>query len=207
VDGVHDLGGMHGFGAVDKADDGPAFAADWERRAFGLAGVVTVLRGHTFTPARAAIERMAPVHYLTSPYYEHWLTATATAAVELGLVDEAELVERAGGSFPLSRPAPGTESALAVAPPYGRQRFGVGEDVRVRDISSAGHTRCPRYVRRHTGTVIRVNAPTALPDLEAATGEIVPEASYCVRFRAEELWGEGEGWFHVDLWDSYLEPT
>lgn len=205
MDGVHDLGGMHGFGSVDKTDDGPVFAAGWERRVFGLGGVVTVLRAHTFTPARAAIERMDPTHYMTTPYYEHWLTATATVAIEVGLVDQAELVERAGGPFPLSGRSPLPEHALAVAPPYGRQRFGVGQQVRVKDLSSAGHTRCPRYVRRRTGTVVRVNAPTPLPDLEAATGEIVPEPSYCVRFRAGELWGEGEGTVHVDLWDSYLE--
>lgn len=207
MDGVHDLGGMHGFGTVDQDDAGPPFAADWERRAFGLAGVVTVLQGRSFTAARAAMERMDPAHYLTSPYYEHWLTATATLAIEAGMVDEAALSKRAGGRFPLSNPAPDPEKALVVLPPYGQQRFGKDQKVRVKTASTPGHTRCPRYVRGRTGTVIRINAPTAFPDLEAATGEVIPEASYCVRFLPEELWGQDEGIVHVDLWDSYLEPA
>ena len=32
VDGVHDLGGMQGFGPVEIETDEPVFHADWERR-------------------------------------------------------------------------------------------------------------------------------------------------------------------------------
>jgi Nitrile hydratase beta subunit len=46
-----------------------------------------------------AIERMEPAQYLTSSYYEHWLTAAATLAVEHGLVTRSELEARAGGWF------------------------------------------------------------------------------------------------------------
>jgi hypothetical protein len=45
---------------------------------------------------RHSIERMDPGHYLTSAYYEHWLTAAATLAVEHGLVTRSELEARAG---------------------------------------------------------------------------------------------------------------
>ena len=31
---------------------------------------------------RHSIERMDPAHYLSSPYFEHWLTGVATMAVE-----------------------------------------------------------------------------------------------------------------------------
>jgi nitrile hydratase beta subunit len=208
LDGVHDLGGMHGFGAVPAGDTQAPFSADWERRVFGLAGVVTVLRGQSFTPFRAAIERMEPDQYLTSPYYEHWMTATATLAVEGGMVDQRELTQRCGGTFPLSAPAAvEAERTLNLFPLCGRQRFELTQQVKVRDLSHPGHTRCPRYVRGRVGTVLRINAPTPLPDLEAATGEIVPEVSYCVGFRGDQLWSEGEGLVHVDLWDSYLEPA
>jgi len=36
VDGVHDLGGLDGFGPVEHTDDEPMFAHDWERRTFRL---------------------------------------------------------------------------------------------------------------------------------------------------------------------------
>ena len=36
MNGAHDLGGMHGFGAVDIERDEPVFHSDWERKAFAL---------------------------------------------------------------------------------------------------------------------------------------------------------------------------
>jgi hypothetical protein len=53
---------------------------------------------------RHTVERMDPAHYLASPYYEHWLTAAATMAVESGIVSTAGLEKRARGAFPLARP-------------------------------------------------------------------------------------------------------
>jgi len=38
MNGVHDMGGMHGFGPVPIEDDAP-FHADWERLVFGLVRV------------------------------------------------------------------------------------------------------------------------------------------------------------------------
>jgi len=90
---------------------------------------------------RHSIERMEPGHYLTSGYYEHWLTAAATLAVEHGLVTGAELKARAGGRFPLSGPVlapPVAESG----PDVGTPRFGVGDRWRVREWHPPGHTRC-----------------------------------------------------------------
>jgi nitrile hydratase len=33
------------------------------------------------------------------------------------------------------------------------------------------------------------------------------EPVYSVRFAARDLWGEGDHWVTVDLWQSYLEPV
>ena len=32
MNGVHDIGGMHGFGPIVREDDEPVFHADWEAR-------------------------------------------------------------------------------------------------------------------------------------------------------------------------------
>ena len=37
MNGAHDLGGMHGFGAIESEPNEPVFHADWERRVFALA--------------------------------------------------------------------------------------------------------------------------------------------------------------------------
>src|SRR6266568_660107 len=153
---------------------------------------------------RHSIERMEPGHYLTSGYYEHWLTAAATLAVEHGLVTHAELEARAGGRFPLSGPL--------LAPPVvdggadvGEPRFGVGDRVRVREWHPPGHTRCPGYVRGKAGTVVRVDGTHSVPDIEAHSTVRRFEQTYSVRFDAADLWRDGQQGVsvHVDLWDSY----
>src|SRR5437660_3940582 len=108
MDGVHDLGGLDGFGPVVAPPQEPVFAEDWERRAF-RANMATMAAVHpSGGQFRHSIERMDPGHYLTSSYYEHWLTGAATLIVEAGLASSEDLDQRAGGRFPLSRPDRGT---------------------------------------------------------------------------------------------------
>jgi nitrile hydratase subunit beta len=208
MDGVHDLGGIAGFGAVEIEADEPTFHAEWERRVFGLntaAAMAGIVRsGGAF---RHSIERMEPAQYLSSSYYEHWLTGIATLAVERGLVSRADLEERAGGRFPLS----GIDHG--VAPEVGADdrtvpRFEIGREVRVRDWHPAGHTRAPRYVQGKRGVVVRHDGAFSVPDVEAHSDRRRLEPTYSVRFTAEELWGEGGApgeVVHVDLWESYLD--
>jgi len=206
VDGIHDLAGMDGFGAVLHSSAEPVFHHRWEAAAWALMMLVTEAVEASGGEFRHSIERMEPGHYLTSSYYEHWLTAAATLAVEHGLVTHAELEARAGGRFPLSGPL--------LAPPVadggadvGEPRFGVGDRVRVREWHSPGHTRCPRYVRGKAGTVVRVDGTHSVPDIEAHGTARRYEPTYSVRFDATNLWRDGQHGVvvHVDLWDSYLE--
>jgi nitrile hydratase len=55
--------------------------------------------------------------------------------------------------------------------------------------------------------VSRVDGSFNIPDIEAHTLELVTEATYSIRFEADELWGDGQPGVsvNVDLWDSYLE--
>ena len=208
MDGIHDLGGREGFGPVEPELDEPTFHFPWEGRTFAVAGAALGAGGFNTPMFRHAIERMDATHYLTSRYYEHWLTAVATLLVEAGIVAGGELAARAG-SFPLSRPAlvgagDVPEGALADGP-----RFRPGDRVRVRDVRFRGHTRCPAYVRGRLGTITS-DAPAApVPELEAHRNERVVEPTYTVRFELAELWGEGaeDGAVHVDLYDRYLEPA
>jgi nitrile hydratase len=151
---------------------------------------------------------MEPGHYLTSSYYEHWLTAAATLAVEHGLVTHSELEARAGGWFPLSGPvlAPPVVDA---GPDVDTPRFDVGDRVRVREWHPPGHTRCPGYIRGKNGTVVRVDGIHSVPDIEAHGTARRREPTYSVRFDAADLWRDGQRgvWVHVDLWDSYLERS
>ena len=207
MDGIHDLGGMAGLGAVRVEPDEPVFHADWERRVFRLSVSIARAVQPTGGSFRHSIERMDPGHYLTSSYYEHWLTGLTTLAVEAGLVSSAELDRRAGGRVPMSAPdrgtAPGDPAADRVEP-----RFALGDGVRVRSWHPLGHTRAPRYVQGKRGVIARIDAPENVPDIEAHGGGAVREPTYDVRFTGTELWGDGAergSVVHVDLWESYLE--
>jgi nitrile hydratase subunit beta len=207
LDGVHDIGGIDGFGAVtDHSPAEPFFHEDWERRTFRLMlGTIGGI-GANGGMFRHSIERMDPAHYLSSSYFEHWLTGVTTLAVEAGAATQAELEERAGGRFPLSRPDRG------VAPddltPRTEPRFSVGETVRVREWHPPGHTRAPRYVQGKRGVIVRVDAASNVPDIEAHGGGFITDPAYSVRFTSRELWGDGGASnevMHVDLWERYLE--
>ena len=202
---AHDLGGRQGFGAVQVDTDEPVFHAAWERTARALVYASMGTHPNPTTSAfRHSIERMDPEHYLTSSYYEHWLTAAAAIAVESGTITREDLETRAGGAFPLPRPSvePHVEGT-------GAQRFTVGDRVRVVVADHHGHTRCPGYARGRVGTVVRIDGRFSLPDVEAHSARRVIEGTYAVRFSAQDLWADAEvhAVVHVDLWDSYLEPV
>src|SRR5262245_59331228 len=103
MNGVHDLGGMDGFGRVDVEANEPVFHAPWEGRVYGMTAASSASRIFNTHRFRHAIERMRPAHYLESSYYEHWLTALATILVEKGLISRAELEAAVRGAFPLSQ--------------------------------------------------------------------------------------------------------
>jgi nitrile hydratase beta subunit len=209
VDGVHDLGGMQGFGPVVVEADEPVFHHEWEGRTFGFA-MGTLGAGGFNTPMfRHAIERMDPGHYLTSSYFEHWLTAVATLVVEAGMISRAELDARVG-AFPLACAPAVDADDVEIGRRAGEPRFAVRDAVRVRDLQFAGHTRCPRFIRGRAGVVVRIEPTAPVPEVEAHRRERLLEPTYGVRFEAAELWSdtnEANTAIHVDLYERYLEPA
>jgi nitrile hydratase subunit beta len=201
MDGMHDLGGKQGFGRVVYP---PApHDESWEPlvRALWTLGVRAGL--YNMDEYRHAIERMAPVHYLSAPYFERTLTAVATLLVEKGVVTAETLADKAGGAFPLSRPiGPGRAAAPA-------QSFAIGERVRVKNEFTSGHTRMPGYIRGKTGVVVAITPPYPFPDSAGHGMEATWEPTYDVGFRAEELWpaSSDPALVHVGVFQSYLEKT
>ena len=91
MNGIHDLGGMHGIGAVDIQPDEPTFAADWERRAFGCNMLFVISGIYSIDESRHAMEKFPPAHYLETSYYEHWLESYEALLIEKGLLTQAEI--------------------------------------------------------------------------------------------------------------------
>jgi nitrile hydratase len=195
---------MQGFGPVEVEADEPVFHAEWERRVVRINTSVW-LAGHG-RGMRYAIERMDPVWYLSSSYYEHWLTANATLLVEAGVIDQSELDARLGAPFDIANPVR-AESLGDPGPSSAKHRFSVGDAVRVREWHPLGHTRAPGYVKGKRGLVVRLDGVFSLPDVEFHCDRTREEPTYSVRFESNVLWGEPGDPVHVDLWESYLEPA
>jgi nitrile hydratase beta subunit len=205
MDGIHDMGGMEGFGRVQPDVNEPPFHADWERRVFALVNGVLTLTGVNVDEFRHAIERIPPARYLTSSYYERWLLAAETLLVERGIVSGEELKSLAQPEL-MSVALPAVSPKLVAAKARLHARFKAGDRVRVRGIHPLGHTRSPRYVRGKTGVVRRLRGIYVLPDTNAHRAGEHRQHVYLVEFSARELWDrkDREG-LMIDLWEDYLE--
>lgn len=94
MNGIHDLGGMHGMGPIVREADEPAFHEEWERRAFALTLAAGFLGQWNLDMSRFAREQMDPAHYLATSYYEHWLYGLERLLVARGLLTQAEIDTR-----------------------------------------------------------------------------------------------------------------
>ena len=191
MDGVHDIGGMHGFGRVPIETDEPLFHEPWEGRVWKMQSVVMT----TIDRFRFTIEQMPPAAYLAASYYERWLWAIERLAEEQGLFTTAD-----GPARP-AWPSPSTPTWVG--------RFQPGEAVRVRNTVTDGHTRVPRYLRRQTGHVERVAFAWPNPGESAATGAYgEPELVYTVAFSGADLFGPvADHTLSADLAESDLESV
>jgi len=203
MDGVHDMGGMHGFGPLPQERDNRPFHADWEASGYVFALLASQKKLFSFDGGRHAIERIPVRDYMNMSYYERVLTGVASMYVERGVVTREELERLAGGRFPLSNPIGPGQAALRE-----HRGFDVGDAVRVRTGSTSGHTRAPGYVHGKAGVIVGV-APSAHFPGEAAHGnpaDAFLEPTYHVRFESKDLWAEvaDESSVVVDLFQSYL---
>lgn len=207
MNGIHDMGGMTDFGPVVREPNEPAFHADWERRVWGMVQTAISPNGD-LDRFRFAIERLDPITYLSSTYYQRWLSALETCLLESGAITSEEL--QSGHPYL----EPGEDSTLPEDDIARREQpivpFRPGDPVMARNVHPAGHTRMPRYVRGKPGTVERVLGTFIFPDTNALGRGAHPEPCYAVRFHASELWGEsaapGDS-VCVDLWHSYLQAV
>ena len=218
--GIHDMGGVRGYGPVEPEENEPVFHDEWEGRVFGL--VVSVKGGFS----RSTIESLDPDVYLAG-YYHRLMAALERGLVRRGVLDAEELEARAEHFLdnPEARPARVVDPELTerVRADMYRQRqmrretghppaFAVGDNVRARRIEHGGHTRLPGYAQGKRGTVAAVYAAYALPDEPPGREdeEAPAQQLYSVRFDAAELWGasaEPDSALYIDMWEGYLEPA
>jgi nitrile hydratase subunit beta len=225
MDGIADMGGTSGWGPTHpprRAE--PVFEEPWQGRAFALTLLSSRISFGGYNPDgfRHALERLDRTAYLDDGYYGRWLNCaelmlTESATLAPGAIDARARNLRGEHVEEPPIPAPRPDYAPTAAPVgAGSLRpvdtapaFAVGERVRAKDISPAGHTRLPGYIRGHIGVVELIQPASVLPDTNAHFKGENPEHVYSVRFDSHELWGAGTEPFAltVELFESYLETT
>ena len=223
MNGVHDMGGQQGFGPVLLEVNEPLFHTDWESRAMAITVAMGASGQWNIDLSRSARESLPPAIYLSSTYYEIWIRALEKLMLERGMVTPAELAsgQQIAPAIKVSKVLrkDTVDAALKAGSPTERPinqpaQFQVGQKVRARNMHPQGHTRLPRYVRGHVGTIVSVHGGHVFPDghtLHATPPFNVPvEWLYTVVFDGPTLWGEGSDptvEVTVDAWESYLETA
>ncbi len=219
MNGVHDMGGMHGMGPIQYEKNEPVFHARWEGRVFALNVAMQAWRKWNIDARRHEIELIPAAEYLRMSYYQKWTVRLAELIVKRGLVTRAEVESgRPAPGLPKATPtltAEQVSSMLRTGVPASRDasgapRFRVGQRVRARSMHPTGHTRLPRYTRGKLGTIERDHGVYVFPDTNAHFLGEKPQHVYSVRFAARELWGEQAAprdAVYVDMWDDYLEKA
>ena len=223
MNGVHDMGGMHGFGPIEPRQHEEQFHAEWEKRVPALIAAARLSGAMNIDEFRRGIESMPPVQYLASSYYERHLFTAELNLVAGGVLTTEEIearmaLLRGDPAAAVRRDDPAQAEALlldrvrsAPLPPFdaAQARFHPGDRVVTRNVHPRGHTRLPRYARGKHGVIHHLHGVETLPDANAHGRGPSPEPLYSVRFEAVELWGasaDGPGSVYIDLWQSYLEP-
>ena len=219
MNGVHDMGGMHGMGPIEPEANEPVFHTRWEARAFALTLAMGAWRKWNIDASRHSRELIPPAEYLRMSYYEKWIAGLVELSVKAGLVtrEEIESGSPAEGSGKATPPLTADKVAkmLAKGGPARRDvavapRFQAGQPVRARNINPASHTRLPRYARGKLGIVDRDHGVHVFPDSNAHFLGEKAQHVYSVRFAARELWGEqasAHDAVYIDLWDDHLDPA
>jgi nitrile hydratase len=221
MDGIADLGGTDGWGpARPPSPDEPVFGQPWEGRAFAMTLLAMGrISGRNLDAFRHALERLNPGEYFEDGYYGRWLHAAELMLVESAIlapdaVDarmrnlSGEHVEEPAAPEP-NKPDYAPTAAGSLRTVEEAPTFTVGESVRAKDMSPAGHTRLPGYVRGHSGRIESIQPAHLLPDTHAHFEGENPQHVYTVSFDSQELWGTDAEPFRltIEMFETYLEKA
>ena len=217
MDGIHDMGGMDGFGKVEPEPDEPVFHEIWEGRVLAMNRIMGGAGVWNIDMGRFGIEVLPPAIYLASSYYQKWFLRLERMVVQHGLADADEIAAghalRPGktlkrGTFTVADVEPALRRGAYGRPEQAAALFKPDNRVRARNIHPASHTRLPRYMRGHVGVVERLHDAHVFPDAVVLGQGEDPQWLYTVCFDARELWGEDADpnvKVSIDAFEPYLE--
>jgi nitrile hydratase beta subunit len=219
VNGVHDMGGMDGFGTVEPEPNEPMFHTKWEARVLAMVRAMGAAGAFNIDASRFYREALPPVVYLGSSYYRKWLLGLEDLLVGRGYIAADEIAagraSRPGKALRRGKFTVDDVERVMVRGKFDRPapapaKFKAGDRVRARNIHPATHTRLPRYARGHVGVIERDHGCHVFPDSAALDSGENPQWLYTVVFDGAELWGPNADRtvkVSIDAFEPYLEPA
>ena len=200
MNGVHDMGGMDGFGKVEPEPNEPMFHTEWEARVLAMVRAMGAAGAFNIDTSRFYRETLPPHVYLSSSYYKKWLLGLEDLLVDKGFIAAEDVA--AGHAVQPPKPLKRGKFTLAdverimVRGKFGRAapapaKFKAGDRVRAKNIHPATHTRLPRYVRGHVGVVERDHGCQVFPDSAAIGSRREPAMALHRRVRRRRTVGRG----------------
>jgi nitrile hydratase beta subunit len=221
MDGIHDMGGMQGFGPVPIEHNETLFKTPWEGRVLAMRIATALHTGANVDRFRHLIECMPPASYLNASYYQRWLHGMLDHFLETGILADTDLTAIRAGDSPA---ADNAQSAAAIPAEQMRAllshysapatdqpvpaRFRIGETVRARNIHPPGHSRLPGYARGKAGEIVATHGLHLFADDRGSGLGDTLQHLYTLKFMATELWGENANprdCVNLELWESHLE--
>ncbi len=215
MNGVHDMGGMQGYGPVIVEENEPLFHHAWEPRALAIVLAMGATGKWNIDWSRSVRESLPPALYLSIDYYQIWIEALERLLLQAGLVEPQEIhADKA-----LVPPVEGVrkllkENVVATLNKGGptervtesTAKFSLGQQIRTRKMNPATHTRLPHYCRDKLGVITAIHGAHVYPDTNALRQGEQPQWLYTVSFDAHELWGADTtaSSVRVDCWEPYL---
>jgi nitrile hydratase subunit beta len=218
MNGIHDMGGMDGFGKVEVEENEPPFHETWEGRVLAMQRAMGYAGAWHIDDTRFAQETLPPQTYLAASYYWRWTLAMEKNLLKGGIVAADELAAghalRPGKPLPRKMTADIVNAGMKRASFFRQQqapaRFKPGDRVRTANIHPQGHTRLPRYARDKVGTVELIHGCHAYPDAVASGRGDDPQWLYTVVFDGREIWGPDADptlTVSIDAFEPYLAPV
>jgi nitrile hydratase beta subunit len=219
MNGVHDMGGMDGFGKVEVEPNEPMFHSEWEGRVLAMVRAMGAAGAFNIDTSRFYRETLPPDVYLASSYYQKWLLGLEDLLVDKGYIAASEVAD--GHASEPGKPLKHGKLTIAdvervmVRGKFGRNatapaKFKPGDRVRAKNMHPATHTRLPRYTRGHVGMVERNLGCNVFPDSAAMEAGENPQWLYTVVFDGAELWGPDADptvKISIDAFEPYLEAA
>jgi nitrile hydratase subunit beta len=217
MNGVHDMGGMDGFGKVEPEPNEPVFHEAWEARVLAMVRAMGAAGAFNIDTSRFYRETLPPEVYLTSSYYKKWFLGLEDMLLAKGIIAKEDIAA-AHAVTPAKPLTPGKLTIENVERTMVRGKFGrsapapakfkAGDRVRAKNMHPVTHTRLPRYVRGHVGIVERDHGCHVYPDTAAEGAGENPQWLYTVVFEGTELWGpdtDATLKVSIDAFEPYLE--